>query len=258
MMREQQAMVALAGAGVVGALDLCALPNGQKCLVMEWLDGQDLEQHLSELEQTGQRIETARLLEIISAVSYTLGQAHQIGIVHRDIKPANIFLTRYSGSARVLDFGLARMKWSRTLTAVGMVMGSPSYIAPETWRGESSRVDYRADLYALGAVVFRALSGQFPFGNLSLTEQMIATTSAPRPSLLQWRPDLPPTIDTWVAKALAIDPKKRFKSAEALSDALAAALGSRSARRIAPNGLVDRLVQALKLKLGSLNSRRVE
>ncbi|HEX2878572.1 MAG TPA: protein kinase [Polyangiaceae bacterium] len=224
MVREQQAMVALAGTGVVGVLDLCELPTGQLCLVMEWLDGEDFEHHLAALEQNGQFITLPRLLEIVSSVANTLDRAHQMGIVHRDIKPANIFLTSYSGTTRILDFGLSRMKWSKTLTQAGTVMGSPSYIAPETWRGQSKLVGHQADLYALGVIVFRALTGQLPFGDNSLVDQMKLVTTAERPSVRHWRPQLPRAIDGWARKALAIDPKSRFKNGQALSNALAEAL----------------------------------
>jgi len=225
MVREQQAMVALAGSGAVSVLDLCDSDTGQLCLVMEWLEGEDLEQHLSALEQKRQFLAIDRLLQIVSSVANTIDRAHQIGIVHRDIKPANIFLTGYSGTIRLLDFGLSRMKWSKTLTQAGMVMGSPSYIAPETWRGESKLVDHRADLYALGVVIFRALSGELPFGSNSLVDQMRLVTTAARPSLRQYRPDLPRTIDSWVKKALAIEPRDRFQTGRALYNALATALG---------------------------------
>jgi serine/threonine-protein kinase len=246
MVREQQAMVALAGTGVVGVLDLCELPTGQLCLVMEWLDGEDLEHHLAALEQGGQFMALPRLLEIVSSVANTLDRAHQMGIVHRDIKPANIFLTSYSGTTRVLDFGLSRMKWSKTLTQAGTVMGSPSYIAPETWRGQSKLVGHQADLYALGVIVFRALTGQLPFGDNSLVDQMRLVTTAERPSVRVWRPQLPRAIDSWARKALAIDPKSRFKNGQALSNALAEALGeARSGTRLLPLPNIDELQDAV-------------
>jgi len=226
MVREQQAMVALAGTRAVSAVDLCRLPSGALCLVMEWLEGEDLEQHLSRLEAAKQRMTPARLLEILGAVADTLGKAHEIGIVHRDIKPANIFLMSNEPSGvRLLDFGLSRMKSAATLTAVGTVMGSPSYIAPESWRGNSKLVDQRVDVYSLGVIAFRALGGQNPFNGPSLLEQLKLVTSAPRPSLRALRPELPVEIDAWVEQALAIDPDQRFRTVRALHTALAEALG---------------------------------
>src|SRR5215216_3311065 len=135
MLREQQALVALSGTCAVTAIDLCRLESGAPCLVMEWLDGCDLEQQLSLWEGSGHRPSSDLLLEILKPLTQTLARAHEIGIVHRDIKPANIFLTKEDDpGVRLLDFGLSRMKSAAPLTALGMVMGSPSYIAPETWR----------------------------------------------------------------------------------------------------------------------------
>jgi serine/threonine-protein kinase len=255
MVREQQAMVALAGTGVVGVVDLCELPSGQLCLVMEWLDGEDLEHHLEALEAQHRLMPLPRVLEITSAIANTLDRAHQMGIVHRDIKPANIFLTSYSGTTRILDFGLSRMKWSKTLTQAGMVMGSPSYIAPETWRGQSKLVGHQADLYALGVIVFRALTGQLPFGENSLVDQMKLVTTAARPSVRQWRPELPRAIDSWVRKALAIDPKARFENGHAMSNALAEALGqARTAGRLLPLPGIDELQGAVVSAFGAAAS----
>lgn len=255
MVREQQAMVALAGTGVVSVLDLCELPTGQLCLVMEWLDGEDLEHHLEALEAQRQFMPLPRVLEITSAIANTLDRAHQMGIVHRDIKPANVFLTSYSGTTRILDFGLSRMKWSKTLTQAGMVMGSPSYIAPETWKGQSKLVGHQADLYALGVIVFRALTGQLPFGENSLVDQMMRVTTADRPSVRQWRPELPRAIDGWVRKALAIDPKARFKNGHAMSSALAQALGEAPAgTRLLPLPSIDELQGAVVSAFGAAAS----
>lgn len=226
MVREQQAMVALAGTRAVSAIDLCRMDSGALCLVMEWLEGEDLEQHLSRLEGNGERMQALRVLEIVGALADTLGKAHEMGIIHRDLKPANVFLmSNEPGGVRLLDFGLSRMKTAATLTAVGTVMGSPSYIAPETWGGNSKLLDGRADVYSLGVIAFRALGGQVPFRADSLVELLQLVTGAPRPSLRALRPDLPPAIDAWVEQALAVDPDRRFRSAHALYTALSEALG---------------------------------
>ncbi len=229
MLREQQALVALSGTCAVTAVDLCRLESGAPCLVMQWLEGQDLEQQLSAWEAAGERGSPQQLLEVLAPLTDTLDRAHAIGIVHRDIKPANIFLSTSPPGTRLLDFGLARFRSSAPLTAAGMVMGSPSYIAPEAWRGNSAEIDGRADLYSLGVIVFRWLTGKLPFDAPDLVGKMLAVTSGPRPSATALNPQLPPEVDAWVARALAIDPNERFQSGQALLAALGAALSGRAA-----------------------------
>jgi serine/threonine-protein kinase len=245
MLREQQALVALAGTCAVTAIDLCRLESGAPCLVMEWLEGRDLEQQLSEWEAARRPLDTEQLLAVLGPLTSTLDRAHAVGIVHRDIKPANIFLTAATPGVRLLDFGLARIRSSAPLTAVGMVMGSPSYIAPETWRGDSAQIDGRADLFSLSVIVFRWLTGKLPFDAPDLVGKMMAATSGPRPSAMALNADLHPVVDAWVARALAIDPAARFQSGQDLHDALSLALtGSATAKRpnavsTKPRALVD-------------------
>jgi serine/threonine-protein kinase len=230
LVREQQIMLALAGTCAVHAIDLCQSPHGSLCLVMEWLDGIDLEHQLGELEDAGQRLSVERLIEIIAPVVETLQRAHAIDIVHRDIKPANIFLLSAPDSGtRLLDFGLSRMKSAAPLTAVGTVLGSPSYIAPEAWSGNSASVDHRADLYSLAVIVFRALTGQIPFPTTDWQEKIKLVTTAERPSVHALRPDLPPGIDDWAKQALSADPALRFNTARGMFTALLLCLGKSEA-----------------------------
>jgi serine/threonine-protein kinase len=230
LVREQQIMLALAGTCAVHAIDLCQSPHGSLCLVMEWLDGIDLEHQLEELEQAGRRLSVERLIEIIAPVVETLQRAHAIDIVHRDIKPANIFLLSSPESGtRLLDFGLSRMKSAAPLTAVGTVLGSPSYIAPEAWSGNSASVDHRADLYSLAVIVFRALTGQIPFPTTDWQEKIKLVTTAERPSVHALRPDLPPGIDDWAKQALSVDPALRFNTARGMFTALLLCLGKSEA-----------------------------
>jgi serine/threonine-protein kinase len=224
MLREQQALVALSGTCAVTAIDLCRLESGAPCLVMEWLEGQDLEQQLSSWEAAQQHGSSEQLLAVLAPLTETLDRAHAVGIVHRDLKPANIFLPSAGSGARLLDFGLASIRSAAPLTAAGMVMGSPSYIAPETWRGNSAEIDGRADLFSLGVIAFRWLTGKLPFDAADLVGKMLAATSGSRPSAVALRPDLPAAVDTWVARALAIEPQARFQSGQELHDSLAAAL----------------------------------
>ncbi len=225
MLREQQALLALDGTCAVAVVDLCRLEGDAPCLVMEWLDGHDLEQQLSDWEARKQHGDTEQLLSLLKPLTQTLERAHQLGLVHRDIKPANVFLTPgKTPHVRLLDFGLSRMKSAAPLTAPGMVLGSPSYIAPETWSGNSAQLDGRADLFALAVIVFRWLTGQLPFDAPDLIAKMTAVTSGPRPSAVARRPELPAAVDDWVKRALAVEPAERFQTGSDFCDALAAAL----------------------------------
>ncbi len=225
MLREQQALVALTGTCAVTAIDLCRLESGAPCLVMEWLEGRDLEQQLTIWEAAAQRGSIPQLRDIVRSLSQTLARAHEIGIVHRDIKPANVFLVGSPApGVRLLDFGLSRMRSAAPLTAMGMVMGSPSYIAPETWRGNSAALDGRADLFSLAVVVFRYLTGELPFDAPDLIAKMTAVTSGPRPSVVALRPDLPGALDIWMSRALAVEPADRFQTGGDFLAAFEAAL----------------------------------
>jgi eukaryotic-like serine/threonine-protein kinase len=224
MLREQQALVALHGTCAVTAVELFRLDSGAPCLVMEWLDGHDLEAQLTAWEAAKEHGDTQLLLSILKPLTQTLEHAHQIGLVHRDIKPANVFLVDAAPGVRLLDFGLSRMKSAAPLTAPGMVLGSPSYIAPETWRGNSTELDGRADLFALAVIVFRWLTGQLPFDAGDLIAKMTAVTSGPRPSVVARRPELPAAVDAWMTRALAIEPAERFQTGSAFFAAFEAAL----------------------------------
>jgi serine/threonine-protein kinase len=224
--REQEVMVALAGTNAVAVLDLCRAPGGAPCLVMELLEGEDLEQRLERLTQGGKRLSLDRVFEIFDPIVDTLERAHDAGILHRDLKPANVFLLseKGGGGVRLLDFGLSSMKTAAPLTAVGTILGSPSYIAPETWSGQPHLLDRRADVYSLAVILFRVLGGRLPFEGETLHDKFTKTTSAERPSLVALRPDLREEVDGWVQHALAVDPAHRFSSVRALWKALWIAL----------------------------------
>ena len=125
----------------------------------------------------------------------------------------------------MLDFGLAKVLSASPLTMEGMIAGSPSYIAPEVWRGNPRILDHRIDVYSLGAIVFRALSGSVPFDAPDIIGKFRLATSGTRPSLCALRPDLPEDIDPWVVQALAIDPNMRFQRVHGMWVALKAVLG---------------------------------
>lgn len=222
LMREQQAMSTLKGTSAVELFDVFRGDADELCLVMELLDGMDLDDYLFTIELNNGRIPLDRLVQIFEPIVDTLETAHAEGILHRDLKPANIFLLE-RGGVRLLDFGLARLKQSAPLTAAGTVMGSPSFMAPESWQGVSDLLDSRADVYSLGVILFRVLAGKLPFAGTSLQEKFLSATTLARPSLLKVRPDLPPAADDWVTLALALDREQRFANVRALWTAFEAA-----------------------------------
>jgi serine/threonine-protein kinase len=226
MLREAQAMSALAGTSAIRVHGLRTSADGAMYLVMELLVGTDFENFLSALEARGCRMTLEQVFALLDPIASTLEAAHERGIVHRDLKPANIFVLS-KGGVRLLDFGLVKVLAATPLTSDGMVAGSPSYIAPEAWRGNPRLLDHRIDVYALGAIVFRALSGRVPFEAESIIEKLQLATTGERPSLYALRPDLPFEIDAWIAQALAIDPERRFHRVRGMWGALKDCLGVR-------------------------------
>jgi len=227
--REAIAMARLRGTSAVYVHGVATAQDGSLYVAMEMLYGQDFEHYLGDAEKLGGRIKAARLLEVLRPVVSTLSQAHAQGIIHRDLKPSNVFIVdpNKGGGVRLLDFGLAKLVGAGTLTSDGMIAGTPSYIAPEAWGGASKLIDHRVDVYAIGVIVFRALSGRLPPPSSNLLEICTWATSGARPSLHALRSSLPAGIDGWINKALAIFPEQRFQSvAEALA-ALEAVLGAR-------------------------------
>ncbi|WP_434043094.1 MULTISPECIES: serine/threonine-protein kinase [Sorangium] len=132
------------------------------------------------------------------------------------------------GGVRLLDFGLVKVMQADPLTREGAIPGSPSYIAPEVWKGRPQEIDHRIDIYSLGAVLFRVLAGRVPFTGASRVDILIAAARGPRPSLHAFRPDLPPEVDAWVARALAVTPEERFQDVRALWAALVPLLHQRA------------------------------
>jgi serine/threonine protein kinase len=217
LVREHRVMTLLAGTAAVRVRGLATSPDGAVCLVMELLRGKDLDGVLAEVETGGGRMAVDRVLHLLGPVVVTLERAHEQGIVHRDVKPGNIYVMQDGDEpgVRLIDFMLARLERARPLTRKGMIIGSPSYIAPEAWAGDPRATDHRMDVYSFGAIVFRLLGGRVPFDAPTLKEKIELITHGPRPSLHALRPELPRDVDRWVEDVLTADPRRRFQRVEA-------------------------------------------
>lgn len=221
--REARAMGVLSGTAAVQVFALNRSKDGHLYIVMELLRGQDFEQSIKRFEGRYGFVPTPTILDILTPVVDTLEVAHARGIIHRDLKPANIFVldSTARGRVRLLDFGMVKDLAAATpLTKEGFVVGSPSYIAPEGWRGNSALITHAADIYSLGALVFRVLTGHVPFQGETLLEIVRLVTRGARPSVVAERPDLPKAIDSWMARALAVAPADRFQSIRQMWDEL--------------------------------------
>ena len=174
-------------------------------------------------------IEPLRAARIVRQVGAALDAAHARGMLHRDVKPSNVLLAR-DDHVYLSDFGLAKRADSAGgLTRQGSIIGRAAYVAPEQIL--NGRVDARTDVYALGCLLFEALTGEAPFARWEQGPAALAPLDAPRPSPLELRPDLPRGFDDVVRRAMAEDPDERYPSAGDLGQAaLVAAGGLRRAR----------------------------
>ena len=225
---EAKAAAQLRSRYVVQVFDNGETEDGTPYIVMELLDGESLDHRI---ERRGP-VPLDQAVRIIGQVGRALAKAHGLGIVHRDLKPENIFLTRSDEDdggeiAKVLDFGIAKIKTSETgssATRTGAVLGTPLFMSPEQARGLKS-VDHRTDLYSLGMVAFTMLAGRNAFSGESFGDILVAICTQPLPSLRAHAALLPPSLDAWMQRACAKEPADRFASVEPMIEALHAAAG---------------------------------
>ena len=223
--------------GALAILDDDVAEDGSPFLVMELLEGESL---AGWLKRCGGKLPAIDAVAVAGQVLEVLDLAHAHGIIHRDIKPGNVFVIK-SGHAKLLDFGLARVRdgvLSLIPTAAGLVMGTPGYMAPEQARGLTDQVDARSDLFAVGAVLFRAISGRPIHEKATPFDTTIAAMKDPAPPLQVAVPDAPPLLAMAVDRALAFDKHARWQSAREMFEALRAAyeqMRPRGARADAPD-----------------------
>ena len=181
-------------------------------IVMEYVEGTGLRDFMNR----GATFNLVQVASIMTQLLLALDFAHERGVIHRDIKPANLILTA-AGTLKVADFGIARIDTS-SLTSLGMVMGTPSYMSPEQCQGQV--VDRRTDLFSAGVVFYELVAGEKPFSGALETIAYKICHEDPRPPSTVSRLALSPIIDAVVATALEKNPDARFQNAKALSRAL--------------------------------------
>jgi tetratricopeptide (TPR) repeat protein len=223
---QQEALVLaeIAHPAIVRYLAHGTTAHGEQYMAMEWLEGETLDDRVARGP-----LRISETLQLGRRVAEALAVAHKHGIVHRDIKPANVFLPAGDPSqAKVLDFGIARRLFdpqqNLRLTSANAALGTPLYMAPEQARGAST-VDGRADIFALGCVLFECLAGQPPFAGTSPTAIMAKICLDDSVDVARQRPETPPDLVALIARMLAKDPEQRPARADEVARALSAITG---------------------------------
>jgi serine/threonine protein kinase len=199
-------------------------------MVMEFVSGETLEQ----LSQRSGPLPPERAAYLVAQVLGALQYAHQAGIVHRDLKPANVMVND-QGHVKVMDFGIARVLGAEHMTRDGHMMGTPAYMAPEQVLGQD--IDARADLYAVGVVFYRLLTGTLPFRAdtvIGMVQKQVSDLPTP---VRVHRADVPEWCEAVLSRALAKKPEDRFQSAEEFRQALLAPVNAVAAERTMPLGV---------------------
>jgi serine/threonine-protein kinase len=206
---------------LVETFDAGTLPSGEPYVVMELLEGDTLS---AVLRRHGP-LDGAHAAEIVAQAALGIDAAHAAGIVHRDLKPDNLFVVQRDGQpfVKILDFGVSKFLTETgaqlAQTRAGALYGSPMYMSPEQLAG-STDVDARADVFALGVVLYQCLSGRLPFEASTLEALSVRVFNGTVTPIETWCPELPPALAAVVVRALAVSREDRYPSARALAEAL--------------------------------------
>ena len=199
--------------------------DGRLYLDMRLVEGRSVKQWLHDSGP----MTPAQAVSIVSQVADALDSAHAVGVIHRDVKPSNVLIARHVATrqsreefAYLVDFGIARSRGGTDLTSVGFTVGTIDYMAPERFDGQHSGIG--ADVYALGCLLAECLTGRKPFPGTEVGQVVRGHLHSPPPRPSQLVPGVPPGLDAVVARALAKDPARRYRSAGELADEARAAL----------------------------------
>jgi tRNA A-37 threonylcarbamoyl transferase component Bud32 len=220
-LREARLAASIQHRNVIHTVDFGVTEDHMPYMVMELLNGESLADRMA-------RSPMLRMEEVVHIANLTLRgltAVHDAGIVHRDLKPQNIFLQHDAEALfpKILDFGISRSLGSGPQSAIatqqGMIVGTPEYMAPEQARGVSD-IDKRADIYAMGAIIYEGITGRVPFEAESLAELIVKiATTQPLP-MSRLRPEVPPLLSECIAQAMASDRDERFADASVFRKAL--------------------------------------
>jgi serine/threonine-protein kinase len=222
--REARAAVKIESEHVARVIDVGKLENGLPYMVMEYLHGRDL---AAELDDHG-KLTIENTLDYVLQACEAIAQAHALGIIHRDLKPANLFVTtRPDGTTciKVLDFGISKVGLTgaspaeMSLTQTAAIMGSPTYMSPEQMRA-SRDVDPRADIWALGVILYELLTGQPPFVGGTMPELCASILKDAPEGIRGVRPDVPVALEAAILRCLEKNPAARFANVAELASAL--------------------------------------
>jgi hypothetical protein len=213
--RESRAAASTRSPYIVDVLD-AGVTDGTPFLALELLDGEDLEHHLANRDH----LALLDAIEVARDVAAGVADAHGSGIVHRDLKPANVFLARMPDGtrrAKVLDFGMSKLaeplRSDGARTATGAILGTPLYMAPEQLGGGARSVEAAADVYALGSILFRMLTGRPTHDAQTIEELLVRKLTQPAQSVAELAPGVPSTLVHLVARCLEADPRRRTVTA---------------------------------------------
>jgi serine/threonine-protein kinase len=177
--------------------------RGLHYIAMEYIQGRNLAERLRDAGP----LPLPEAVRILSQVLAALEKVHAVGVVHRDLKPANILMDE-DERAVLMDFGLAKPRYDRSVTTDNLLLGTPEYMAPEL--AEGAEADFRSEIYALGIILFEMLAGKVPFRASSAIATLREHVEKPLPPVSRLRPDLPKQLDAILARALAKKPEQRY------------------------------------------------
>ncbi len=214
--REAQAAGCIGSDHILEVLDLGSLPNGDRYMVMEFLDGESLADRIKRMG----RMAPHEVAPLIRQALIGLDAAHAAGIVHRDLKPDNIYVIKEkagrSDFVKIIDFGISKfnaLSGDMSMTRTGAVMGTPYYMSPEQAKGAGG-VNHLSDLYSMGVIAFESLTGRVPFEGTTFNDLMFKIVLSDMPSLEEAVPGIDPGFAAIVKRAMARDGSYRYQTAK--------------------------------------------